>query len=80
MHGELTLGGFFLQWAMEMMRIPTITLTVLAGLATLIIDQPDMKNRGLKREATVARRLGFVLISMAVLLFVLGKIAGVPIR
>lgn len=80
MPGDLTLGSFFLQLAMEMMRVPTIILTGLAGLATLILEQPDMKNRGLKREATVTRRLGVVLIFLSVLLFVVGKIAGVPIR
>lgn len=80
MPGDLTLGSFFLQLAMEMMRVPTIILTGLAGLATLSLEQPDMKNRGLKREATVTRRLGVVLIFLSVLLFVVGKIAGVPIR
>lgn len=80
MPGDLTLGSFFLQLAMEMMRVPTIILTGLAGLATLILEQPDMKNRGLKREATVTRRLGVVLIFLSVLLFVVGKIAGVPFR
>lgn len=80
MPGDLTLPSFFWQLALEMLRIPTIILTGLAGLATLFLDQPDMKNRGLKREARVTRRLGLVLVFLSVLLFFVGKIAGVPIR